>query len=190
MMKGAFEDKYLRTELYHLIEKNDIDTIVETGTYKGWSTNLLAQTGKKVITIEINPDYHEAAKDFNYDHENIEFYLGSSEEILEKLIPIKSDKKILFFLDAHWEEYWPVLDELALIQRKGVKPVIIIHDFYVPDEKGRAKFGFDQYKGQKLDFPYVKPNMDLLYGLGGYVHYCIEESEIDAGVGVFIPINN
>jgi len=187
MIKGAFEDRFLREELHRLLEAFNIDTIIETGTYKGWSTDLLAQTGKKVITIEINSEYHEIAKDFNYDHENIEFYLGSSEDILEKLIPVNGDNNILFFLDAHWEEYWPILDELSLIQRKGIKPVIIIHDFYVPDEKGRAKFGFDQYKGQNLDFPYVKPSMDLLYGYEKYVHYCIEESEIGAGVGVFVP---
>lgn len=188
MIKGAFEDKYLQEELYRLIDTYNVDTIIETGTYKGWSTNVLAKTGKKIITIEINPELHNSAKDFNYDHSNIEFYLGSSQEIIDNIIPKNSNNKYLFFLDAHWGEYWPVLDELRVIKEKGLKPVIIIHDFYVPDKNGTAKFGYDQYKNQPLDYAYVKLNMDELYE-NDYTHYCIEESEIGAGVGVFVPGN-
>ena len=111
---------------------------------------------------------------------------GFSQEIIEKIIPNNSSDNIIFFLDAHWGEYWPVLDELRIIKEKGIKPVIIIHDFYVPDVNGNPKFGFDKYKNQNLDFNYVKPGMDLIYG-NDYVHYCIEESDIGSGVGVFVP---
>jgi predicted O-methyltransferase YrrM len=186
MLKGAFEDKYLEEELYKLIKEYNIDTIIETGTYKGWSTSILAKTGKKVITIEVNPELHSLAKDFNYEHSNIDFYLGSSQEIIDKIIPKKTSDKIIFFLDAHWGEYWPVLDELRIIKEKEIKPVIIIHDFYVPDVNGNPKFGFDRYKNQNLDYNYVKLGMDLIYG-NDYVHYCIEESDIGSGVGVFVP---
>lgn len=186
MIKGAFEDKFLQAELYRLIDQFNIDTIIETGTYKGWSTNILAKTGKKVVTIEINPELHNAAKIFNHDHKNIEFYLGSSQEVIERIIPTNSSENILFFLDAHWGEYWPVLDELRIIKEKDLKPVIIIHDFYVPDQYGYPKFGFDRYKNQNLDYIYVKSSMEAIYG-NDYLHYCVEESEIGAGVGIFVP---
>jgi predicted O-methyltransferase YrrM len=185
MIKGAFEDKYLQSELDRLITGYDIKTIVETGTYKGWSTNVLAKTGKKIITIEIDSNLHNIAKNFNNHHSNIDFYLGSSQEVIEKIIPV-DETNILFFLDAHWGEYWPILDELRIIKEKRLKPVILVHDFYVPDEHGAPKFGFDRYRNQNLDFLYVKPSMDLIYG-NDYRHYCVEESEIGAGVGVFVP---
>jgi len=190
MEKGAFEDKFLKEELYNLLKKFNIDTIIETGTYKGWSTNLLAQTGKKIITIEINSEYLEEAKKNNSHHENIEFHLGSSEKIIEKIIAVNDNRNILFFLDAHWEEYWPILNELEVIRSKELKPVIIIHDFYVPNGQGVAKFHFDEYKNHKLEFSYVKPSIDLLYGPEKYQHYCIEESELQVGAGIFTPNNN
>lgn len=187
MIKGAFEDKYLKLELQNLIEKFNIDTIVETGTYKGWSTNILAQTNKKVITIEINEESYKKAKEFNSKHSNIDFYLGSSQKVIEEVIP-NGISHVLFFLDAHWGEFWPLLDELEMIHRKNlISPIIIIHDFFVPDEKGKAKFGYDKYKNTILNYEYVKSQIDKIYGKEKYIHYCLQESEINAGVGIFVP---
>lgn len=188
MIKGAFEDSYLRKELINLIKKYKIDTIIETGTYKGWSTNILAQEVKQVITIEINKDFLEEAKINNINNKNILFYNGSSDKILEEILPNLKKKKILFFLDAHWHEYWPILDELTIIEKSGIKPVIIIHDFFVPDESGNAKFGFDRYKEQNLDYNYVKNHIEQIYKQD-YNHYCLQDCEIDAGVGIFCPLD-
>lgn len=187
MIKGAFEDKYLRLELQKLIEDFNIDTIVETGTYKGWSTNILAQTNKKIITIEVNEESYKEAKEFNSKNSNIDFYLGSSQKVIDEVIQ-KSASHVLFFLDAHWGKYWPLLDELEVIHEKSlISPVIIIHDFFVPDGTGKAKFGYDKYGNTILNYEYVKPKMDKIYGEEKYIHYCLQESETNAGVGIFIP---
>lgn len=190
MIKGAFDDKHLKFELQKLIEKFDVDTIIETGTYKGWSTNVLAQTGKKIITIEVNEELYNHAKKFNSKYDNITFYLGSSQKVINDVISVGCQDKILFFLDAHWGEYWPLLDELNVIHSKKMNhlPVIIIHDFFVPDEIGKAKFGYDKYGDRILNYEYVKFHMDQIYGEKNYIHYCLQESEINAGVGIFIPI--
>lgn len=187
-MKGAFEDRFLRQELDKLLKSHSIDTIVETGTYKGRSTGILASTGKKVITIEVNKQWHDEAKNSNSHHTNIDFYLGSSQEVISRVIP-ENAKNILFFLDAHWGEYWPLLDELSEIQKKNIKPIIIIHDFFVPGPDGRPRFGYDRYKDKILNYEYVKSHIDMIFGEGNYSFYYLEDSEIDSGVAVFIESN-
>lgn len=188
MDKGAFEDRFLARELLKLMAIYQIDKIVETGTYKGWSANVLAKTGKPVITIELNPELHEQAKDLNKNNPNVFLHLGSSEKLLDDLIPDSTDENILFFLDAHWNDYWPVLDELKIIKKKTRSPVIIIHDFFVPDENGNPVLGFDQYKGQPLDLNYVAKDISDIYGNNGCIHYCLDFSDVNAGVGIFLPM--
>jgi hypothetical protein len=48
MEKGAIEDKYVYKEIAKLIKEYKIDTIVETGTYRGWSAKKLAEFGLPV----------------------------------------------------------------------------------------------------------------------------------------------
>ena len=187
MIKGALEDKFLNEEIDKLVKNHNIETIVETGIYKGWSTSIFAKKVKKVIGIDISDSLINEAKKYNAENKNVDFYLGSSPEVLNSVLK-KNDNSILFFLDAHWGEYWPLLDELKVIKEKKILPVIVIHDFFVPDEKGNAKFGFDKYGDTVLNFEYVKSSMDKIYGKAGYVHYCLDEiKEVDAGCGFFIP---
>jgi predicted O-methyltransferase YrrM len=42
MNKGALEDRYAKLEITKLIETFSIKRIIETGTYKGWSTKEFA----------------------------------------------------------------------------------------------------------------------------------------------------
>lgn len=188
MKKGALEDKFLKEELSKLVSDFKIDTIVETGTYMGWSTGILAQVCQNVISIEINEEWHRKAKELNKQHNNIRFHLGSSQAVLQEVISSNASN-FLFFLDAHWGEYWPLLDELTVISRKKIKPVIIIHDFFVPrtDDTSKSKFGYDKYDDRVLDYDYVRQHMDKIYGDAAYTHYCLQDSEIDAGVGIFLP---
>lgn len=185
-MKAAFEDKFLLSELYNLIDKFNIKKIIETGSYKGWSTSILSKTGLIIESIELNKDYFDEAKEKN-KFDNVTFFLGPSEIILENIL-YQEQKNLLFFLDAHWGEHWPLLDELNIISRKKIKPVIIIHDFFVPDQNGNPKFGFDQYQNQKLDYEYVKQNIEKIYD-NQFEHYCLHECDlsINSGVGIFIP---
>jgi len=188
MIKGALEDKFLNEEVDRLIKSHKINTIVETGIYKGWSTNIFAKKVKKVIAIDISESLLNEAKKYNVENDNIDFYLGSSHEVLNNVLK-KNDNSILFFLDAHWGEYWPLLDELKVIKEKEILPIIIIHDFFVPDEKGNAKFGFDRYGTTILNFEYVKQSMDKIYDGLGYTHYCLNEADplINSGCGFFLP---
>ena len=56
----------------------------------------------------------------------------------------------MFFLDAHWGAYWPLLDEMSIIFMSCEKPVIVIDDF----DAGNG-LCFDQYEDRKLDLNYI-----------------------------------
>jgi hypothetical protein len=64
------------------------------------------------------------------------------------------NKRILFYLDAHWGEYWPLKDEILSIANSCAKNkcLIIIDDVLVP---WRADIPYDEYHGQPLSLEYV-----------------------------------
>lgn len=81
----------------------DIDLAVETGTFKGDGTRVMADNFKKVKTIELDPTLHrETSKKLKEEgYTNIEFLLGDSGEVIDTLT--KSLKEpTMFYLDAHW----------------------------------------------------------------------------------------
>lgn len=161
-MNPAYSDPELLEITLELSKKFNLNTFFETGTYHGNTTKIVSKYFDKVITIENNPDFYQIASNNLKDINNCDLYLGSSPEMMEKCIK-KNNNSIFFFLDAHWEDYFPLLDELKIIKMKNLKPVIAIHDFYVPDENGEAKFGFDSYHSQPLDFSYIKKSIEDIY---------------------------
>ena len=81
----------------------DVNTVVETGTFLGESTKVMADNFKKVYTIELDEKlYHDTSSKLkNEGYENIEFILGDSGEKIEKLTK-EIKEPTVFFLDAHW----------------------------------------------------------------------------------------
>jgi predicted O-methyltransferase YrrM len=184
MTQGALEDNFVYQEFKKLINKFNIKKIIETGTYYGWSTVKLAEFGIEVITIESSEDnYNIANKNFSKtSFSNIRSLLGDSPDILREILS-NGDNDIILFLDAHWYNYWPIHDELRVCIEKKIKPVIIIHDFFVPDENGNAKFGFDKYEQQSLDLNYIKSFLNEIYGEDNYEYYYNSKSD-NVGQGV------
>lgn len=80
-----------------------IETVVETGTFKGDSTRVMAKHFKKVFTIELDENLYKSTKSqvLSEGFENIEFIFGDSGEKIEELTKELTDPAI-FFLDAHW----------------------------------------------------------------------------------------
>ncbi len=104
------------------LKEHIADVFFETGTYEGWLTRLASEFGfKKIITIEIIPELFEISKSLSTEYKNIDFYLGSSPEIMKKILPQFSHENITFWLDAHPSGYfnektWPVFEELSAIK--------------------------------------------------------------------------
>ena len=165
-------DYHLAVEIARLIREYNINLLIETGTYIGSSTLALAELCKKVITIESDVEYYDLAnKLFKESHKkNILSILGNSPKVLNLVFTNIEEKNLLVFLDAHWEENWPLLEELSTIQKHNLQPVIILHDVYNP-LPGCEDFGFDSYNGNKLDLGYIKQSLDNIYGKDNYSYY-------------------
>lgn len=179
MTQGALDDNFVYQEFKNLIDRFNIKKIIETGTYYGWSTMKLAEFGIDVTTIESSKENYNIAID-NFtktNFSNIRSLLGNSPDILREILTDDDDDDVILFLDAHWYDYWPIHDELRVCIDKKIKPVIIIHDFFVPDENGNAKFGFDKYGEQSLDLEYIKKFLDEIYGKNDYDYYYNSESD-------------
>jgi predicted O-methyltransferase YrrM len=184
MEQGALEDNFVYQEFKNLVSKFNINKIIETGTYYGWSTIRLAELGVQVITIESQEEnYTIAVENISKSKlTNIKPILGNSPEVLKEILT-EEDNNTILFLDAHWYDYWPVHDELSVCIEKNIKPVIVIHDFFVPDVNGNPKFGFDKYGDKILDLNYVKNFLDKIYGEKKYgYHYNNESDNVGQGV--------
>jgi hypothetical protein len=129
--------------------------IVETGSYRGTTTEWLAQFGIPVTSVEINPRFHEFSRLRLAQFANVTMVRASSVEFLRDMKPETAvdARPVLFYLDSHWEDYLPLRDELELIFARLPGAIAVIDDFRVPDDPG---YGFDDYgPGKALDIDYV-----------------------------------
>jgi hypothetical protein len=198
-LKGYEGDNFIHKEIKDLIKDHKVELIVETGTYRGGTTKRLAEFGLPVHTFEVNKEYYDKAVESFKNIANIYPKLISSPKGIDDLgrsheEEIKTGggkvqpKRVLFFLDAHWGEDWPLLDELTVISkwcfmaRAWLLPIIVIHDFKVPSQ---PKLGYDSYKETELTYGYVRDKVDDIYdGFDYTVNYNSEKKAEGAMRGV------
>ena len=169
--KGYEGDNFIHLEIEKLIKDHGIEAIIETGTYRGATTKRLAEFELPVFTCEIMEEsYNKSVENLKDEIYVWKTFKGDSIEFLKSqladIISV-SGGNILFFLDAHWQEHCPLLEELQLIAEYKLKPVIVIHDFKVPNKD----FGYDSYKGQDFTFEWIEPSLKQIYGDKLAYHY-------------------
>ena len=99
-------------------------TWVETGTYRGETTSLLAKTQRQVISIEPSPFYFARAERLLGSKTNLQLVNGSSETHFKTVVDSLSGE-VCFWLDGHHsggDTYLgntesPILLELDVISR-------------------------------------------------------------------------
>jgi len=74
---------------------------VETGTFQGDTTEVIARTGVQCHTIEINPVIHARARRVLGHRRNIDFILGDSADEIARLLET-IDEPAVFWLDGHF----------------------------------------------------------------------------------------
>lgn len=86
--------------------RNAIDgaSWVETGTYMGSTTSLLATVGKMVYSIEPEPTLFANAELKFRNTANVKIIKGVSEEVFPALLPTLSGD-VCFWLDGHYSGY-------------------------------------------------------------------------------------
>ena len=99
-------------------------TWVETGTYLGRTTELLAKLGSQVYSIEPEIKLFNRAHSLFSNYSNVQILNGTSEDVFPSLLPrIKGD--VNFWLDGHYSagitfkgpQDTPILNELECISR-------------------------------------------------------------------------
>jgi len=188
---SAFEgDSYVLNEVEQLIKKYNIDTFVETGTNTAKTTMVAANLFNNVHTIELNNEYFLNCKQLLLPFKNVTIHNGSSEQIMNQILP-NINKRIMFFLDAHWNSYCPILDELEAIYTNNIKdPIIVIHDFLSPDtELGFMKVPKDDVVdgGPPLSYDYIKEKLSKIYN-DKYDFYYNKVSDGNPATGVIFIV--
>jgi len=155
--------------------------IVETGTFYGHTTEFLAQYNKPVYTTEILVENYNKAEERLANLENVNLLLGDSVTCLENIFDEIKDKKIFAFLDSHGCNDSVLERELMLFKKLEIKPFIVIHDFYVPNEQ----LNHDTWDGHRYDYEYFKQYIDELYGEGNY-SYSYNQATPVSKIGVIL----
>ena len=157
---GIQGDMMMRNLIQLMSEERQITSIVETGTYRGFTCVLLAEMfpNLPIYSCEIlMKNYLEAKVNTKKNH-NIKIFNLSSPEFLKKIISEDLVGEMpLIFLDAHWLNYWPLEDELKIISSKLESAIIIIDDFKVP---GDSRFQYDCQNGNECSVEMVRPNLN------------------------------
>lgn len=170
---GFHGDRIWQEYVHLLLSIFPVTSCVETGTYRGDTAEFLAKTSPcPVYTIELTREYYRESSRRLRDVSNVKVLRGSSPDVLRRLI----DEKVIgdlpfFFLDAHWYDYWPILDELNLIARLP-KAIIIIDDFQVPDV---TWFHYDRYvegtHAVENSIEYIRPYLEKTKSRVFFPHY-------------------
>lgn len=121
----------------HLAHITQIDTFVETGTYRGDTVATVLPYFRRIISIEREEELHRAASVRFVDKPVVTLLQGDSAQVLDNLREELQARKVLFWLDAHWrldgdlkqESYpCPLLAELQAIHKLNQHSVVLIDD--------------------------------------------------------------
>lgn len=174
-----FNDCLAAGKFSKLVKAWGIKVAVETGTHEGIGTLGMAAHVPIVFTIEIDPAHRATAiakfiasgyvdadrgvlafneRVLSKGDSTIFSYLGNSPEVLKWLLSNNAyPGRWLAYLDAHWQSYWPLLDELKTLAAHNMRDaVIIIHDFKVPNH---PELVFDNHNGFDLDLAYAEKDL-------------------------------
>ena len=153
---GPMNGQTARLEIVRsLIERCEIEQIVETGTFRGTTTEWFAQFNIPVFSAEIQPRFAAFSQRRMMLRENVCIENADSIAALTRWadLPEIRVRRTLFYLDAHWQKFLPLRKELEVINQKFSEWIVVIDDFKVPSDEG---YGFDDYgPGSRLDFEYL-----------------------------------
>lgn len=158
---GPFNGQIHRLRMVErLLKSGIVDRIVETGSFRGDTTEFLACTFPGlVITIEENVEYAKFTSIRLRRKKNVRVMCGDSAMLLREALRVEPAGTTFVYLDAHWGRKLPLRDELLAVKECEFPVVVMIDDFEVPGDTG---YGFDEYgEVGRLSWPYIA---DLVTG--------------------------
>jgi hypothetical protein len=137
------------------------ENYVETGTFLGMTTDFLSRRAQRrraqrrraqVYTCEINNRHFAIANRTVGGRHNLHLERANSVDFLRFLAPQLGAARNFVYLDAHWNDYLPLRDELAILEA-WPNTVVLIDDFKVPSD---PRFGWDKYgEDQEICLEYI-----------------------------------
>jgi hypothetical protein len=178
---GPFNGQIGRQTLFQAVIANTAPVaILETGTYRGTTTEFMAEAGLPIYSVEGLARHYGFAWARLWRTRNVHLYHGDSREVLRQLFEgrLRSlDSLTVFaYLDAHWNADLPLREELEIIFNHCPAAVVMIDDFQVPNDPG---YQYDDYgPGKSLIPAYIEPILTA-YGLEAY--YPSTPSSLETG---------
>jgi hypothetical protein len=162
---GPFNGQHFRQTIFkELLGAVRFDLIVETGTFRGTTTEYLASVSNlPVLTVEADKRQHGFARARLRRFANITTANEDSRVFLTRLLEGNriSGQTPFFYLDAHWGQDLPLFEELKTIFDRCPRALVMVDDFQVPDDE---LYRYDDYgEGKALTESYIAP---LVKGLG------------------------
>ena len=151
---GILNGQLIRQSIFHrIVAECDVGRIIETGTFRGTTTEFFARTGLPVHSIEVSEKYYQYSKLRLRSFKNVYLYHGSSVDRLPEIcVRLGSEKFPTFvYLDAHWRGHLPLNEEIEILSDLLPKSIVMIDDFEVPGDHG---YGFD-FMDLKSDFHWI-----------------------------------
>jgi len=160
---GPFNNQFARQALFLTLRAAfDPWALVETGVYRGSTTELFVDTRLPVFAVEADPHAFGFARTRFLRRRNITVFFGDSRAILKSLLddPVRwraEGANPFFYLDAHWEDDLPLAEELEIVFSRCPNAIVMIDDFEVP---GDEQYGYDDYgPGKTLNAEYIAPSL-------------------------------
>jgi hypothetical protein len=150
---GPFNGQSLRQKIFlELLELFKFSAIVETGTYRGSTTEFLYRSSRlPVFTVESHARrvgycrMRLRGTKVSVEHNDSRTFLKGLKE--KRAFP---DRQLFFYLDAHWgkDMSFPLQEEVKIVFDTWPNSVVMIDDFQVPDDAG---YGYDDFgDGNKM----------------------------------------
>lgn len=156
--RGPMNGQTARLEIAReLLEHCGVTRIIETGTFRGTTTEWFASFGIPVLSAELSPRFAEFSRIRLRKTPFVRIVTANSVDLLKKLVREGDGltEPTLFYLDAHWYDHLPLREEYEIISEHFAHPIILIDDFQVPDDPG---YTFDDYgNGKALTLDYLRP---------------------------------
>jgi hypothetical protein len=110
---------------------------IETGTYQGATTRLLAGLFDTVHTIELSEHLARTARAALADLPNVHGHLGDSAAVFPALVA-EIHEPLFAYLDAHWfraahvagHDHFPLWAELAALRDRPYADTVIVDDLH------------------------------------------------------------
>ena len=160
---GPLNGQSFRQRIYSdIMNRGNFKAIVETGTFRGTTTEFFARAGLPVYSVEIDLREHGfASQRLSHLRDRVHLFHGNSPEFLQSLADDSAFPKsnVFFYLDAHVQSAQvyhqaPLVEELETIFANWNEAVVMVDDFQVP---GTA-YGFDDWgPDRNLDLACLEP---------------------------------